>query len=110
MQEVRDMEKMAQRRDTIRVPDYSLLANVEVALRRFVDAMRFKLLKNAKKGRWEDLSLSETLDRLEIEVQELRAAIQTNNSIEILLEAADVANFAMIAASIAVEKGAQADV
>lgn len=75
-------------------------------LRRFIDAMVFKLAKNAHKGQWEDMSLGDAQDRLTDEVVELTDAIANkNNFVEILLEAADVGNFAMIAASIATERG-----
>ena len=76
-------------------------------LRRFVDAMAYKLKKNAHKGRWESLSLDAALTMLEQEVQEMREATRAGNTVEIVLEAADVANFAMIAASIAIDKGGE---
>lgn len=72
-------------------------------IRRFTDAMMYKLRRNAHKGRWEGMTLKEAVERLEDEVKELRAAIAEGNSVEILLEAADVGNFAMIAAHIAIE-------
>jgi hypothetical protein len=70
-----------------------------------VDAMVYKLKIHHKKGRWEDLDLNNALIALEAEVQELRAAIALGNSVEILTEAADVANFAMIIAAISTERG-----
>lgn len=72
-------------------------------LKRFFDAMVYKLRKNAAKGRWEKYSIIETLMLLRTEVEELDAAIQEGNDIEVVLEASDVANFAMIAAAIALE-------
>lgn len=74
-------------------------------IRRFVDAMRYKLRKNAHKGRWEDTDLDEALNLLRKEVEELHGAIIGGNMIEILLEAADIANFAMIVSAIAIERG-----
>jgi NTP pyrophosphatase (non-canonical NTP hydrolase) len=74
-------------------------------IRRFVDAMAYKLKKNARKGRWEELSLDAAIAFLEDEVRELKDAMRGGNTVEIVLEAADVANFAMIAASIAIDKG-----
>ncbi len=91
--------------DIVRVPDYDAIRDLDHGLKRFNDAMRYKLLKNAHKGRWEDLPLADALAKLKAEVAELEAAIEQGNTVEILLEAADVANFAMITASIAVERG-----
>jgi len=79
------------------------LKDIEGALKRFVDAMVFKLRKNSHKGRWQDLDLDRTLKLLEREVDELREAIAEGNDVEILLESSDCANFAMIAAALAVE-------
>lgn len=76
---------------------------VRGSLKRFIDGMVFKLRKNKAKGRWEGYDLNHTLDLLEAEVKELRQAIRDRNDVEILLEACDVANFAMIAAAIAIE-------
>jgi hypothetical protein len=73
--------------------------------RRFVDAMKYKMRRNAHKGRWEDIGLIEALTLLNKEVEELRIAIIEGNMVEILLEAADVANFAMIVSAIAIDKG-----
>lgn len=70
-------------------------------LQRFFDAMIFKLRKNAHKGRWNDLSLDTTFKRLNDEVKELEQAIKEGSSTETMMEAADVANFAMIACAIA---------
>ena len=69
-----------------------------------VDAMRYKLKKNAHKGKWEDLDLEKALERLREEVTELEAAIAEGNEIEIVLEAADVSNFAMMVSSIAIAR------
>lgn len=81
------------------------LDSYEQDLRRFVDAMRYKLRRNAHKGRWEDMSIDEEFNLLRKEVEELRDAVRDGNMVEILLEAADVANFAMIVASICIERG-----
>ena len=67
--------------------------------------MVFKLAKNAHKGRWEGLSISDMQAKLSLEVAELNEAINGGNTIEIMLEAADVANFALIIASMEVEGG-----
>ena len=74
-------------------------------VRRFVDAMLFKLAKNAHKGRWEEMSVYEAMVRIREETEELDGAVKTGNTIEMVLEAADIANFAMIACSITMERG-----
>lgn len=73
-------------------------------IRRFVDAMVFKLEKNASKGRWEGYNMSEAFGLLEKEVAELLAEVNSDrNTIKVTLEAADVANFALIIAAMAIE-------
>jgi len=67
--------------------------------------MLYKLEVHSRKGRWENLDLDQTVQKLEGEVSELTDAMVEGNHIKIILEAADVANYAMIAASIAVERG-----
>ena len=69
-----------------------------------VDAMKYKHKKTAHKGKWEDLDLKKALERLRDEVTELEAAIAEGNEIEIVLEAADVSNFAMMVSSIAIAR------
>lgn len=86
---------------TVMVP--AGLSHLVPDLKRFVDAMVYKLNKNSHKGKWEDSTIDRTLQLLKGEVDELTDAIAEGNDIEIVLEAADIGNFAMIAASIAVE-------
>lgn len=74
-------------------------------IRRFVSAMVYKLKVHHKKGRWEDLSVEEAMRRLREEVEEVEEALRGGNFIESTLELADVANFALIAASIVTERG-----
>jgi hypothetical protein len=75
-------------------------------IRRFIDAMVYKLAKNAHKGRWEDLNVQQAFARLEDEVLELENAIKDGgNMIEVMLEAADVGNFALMVAAIIMERG-----
>jgi phosphoribosyl-ATP pyrophosphohydrolase len=62
--------------------------------------MVYKLNKNAHKGRWTDFDLKKALARLKEEVEELEYAMEGGNTIEVLLEAADCANFALIISSI----------
>lgn len=76
---------------------------VRADLQRFFDAMIYKLRRNKNKGRWEDLDLTSALARLEEEVRELKEALAEGSSIEVLMEAADVANFALIVANIGLE-------
>lgn len=73
-------------------------------IRRFVDAMKYKLRKNAHKGRWESYDHDKALALLEKEVDELREALREGNMVEIMLEAADVANFAMMIAVMSIER------
>jgi NTP pyrophosphatase (non-canonical NTP hydrolase) len=74
-------------------------------IRRFLEAMVYKLGKNSHKGRWEKLNLEDILEKLEAERDELVESVARGNMVEILLEAADVANFALIIASMVVERG-----
>lgn len=67
-------------------------------VRKFAHAMEYKLAKNDHKGGWENVSIEELLTLLEKEVKELKQAIIDGNDVDIQLEAADVANFAMMAA------------
>lgn len=74
-------------------------------IRRFVDAMIYKLDRHAKKGRWEDRPIGDMFPLLLGEIKELEEAVAAGNTINTLLEAADVGNYALIIASIAVERG-----
>lgn len=81
----------------------SLLA-YEHDLHRFFDAMLYKLDKNAHKGKWE-YAVGIAMQKLDGEIVELKEALAGGNTVEIVLEAADVANFALIAANIAIDRG-----
>lgn len=72
-------------------------------LQRFFDAMIYKLRRNKHKGRWENLSVENTFKALQGELTELDDAIKEGSTMEVLMEAADVGNFALILANIAVE-------
>lgn len=87
----------------IAVPE--ALADYEHELHRFFDAMLYKLAKNAAKGKWESYQLGDALRLLEGEIVELKEALEARNTVEIVLEAADVANFALITANIAIDRG-----
>lgn len=67
---------------------------VEIA--RFVEAMIFKLSKNAHKGKWTEYDTEQAFHLLKQEVDELEGAMARGNMVEVLLEAADVGNFALI--------------
>jgi hypothetical protein len=74
-------------------------------IRRHVQSMIYKLSQNAHKGRWQELNLVAVIKCLKRETEELEEAIAEDNYIKIILESADVSNFALIAASIATERG-----
>ena len=84
------------------IPDE--LTPIAKDLSRFWSAMVYKLRKNKHKGKWEDLSLSEALLRMVEEVGELKQAMHEQSYAEILLEGADIANFAMIITSVALDE------
>ena len=75
------------------------------AIKRFFDAMVYKLRLNAHKSGFDSADVETCLARISDEVNELRVAIDEGNVIEILQESADCANFALIAATAAVERG-----
>lgn len=66
----------------------------------FVNQMLAKLEKNLHKGRWEGLTINYIMDCLAEEILELNDALEDGDKQAIYFEAADVANFAMIIASI----------
>ena len=69
-------------------------------LKTFRDAMHSKLAHHASKGDWKDVPISALLRKLAEEVDELKGAIDMDNRVEVLLEAADVALTAMMIADI----------
>lgn len=92
-----------------KLPPKTTILNCEKELKQFIDAMRYKLKKNEHKGKWEDLNLSTAISRLKDELLELEEAISRGSEIEIILEAADVANFAMMVANISMKNAAKED-
>ncbi len=77
----------------------ALSPQTEDVLRWFVEVMRAKLLANEHKGGWQNDRVSDLLRRLHEETGELAEAISLLALIEeIVGEAADVANFAMMIA------------
>jgi NTP pyrophosphatase (non-canonical NTP hydrolase) len=74
-------------------------------IKQFVNLMIFKLHKNVHKGRWENIDIWDAFWMMQTESGELMKAIRERNIDEMYMEAADVANFAMILASILKERG-----
>lgn len=75
-------------------------------IRRFIEAMIYKLEKNVAKGKWEDLPIEAAFKLLQMEVNELHDEVHGDrNMVRTMLEAADVANFALIVAAIVMERG-----
>lgn len=62
------------------------------------DAMKAKIDRDLYKGTWENIPLEELLKLLEDEVEELREAVLLEPNENIIKEAADVANFALMIA------------
>ncbi len=76
-----------------------MTARYRASLFAFVLAMDEKLSENIHKHSWRNMSYIDLLRRLNDECTELTRAIQDGGSPdEIVLEAADVANFAMMIA------------
>lgn len=86
----------------IHIPD--VLKVDELRIRRFVDAMIYKLKLRAPDKKGFNTSTIETyLSKLKLEIEELEEAVAEGNHLEITLEAADVANFAMLLSVTAIE-------
>lgn len=71
---------------------------------RFIEAMVYKLGVHSGKGKWENMPIGKALELLRGEEKELTAAVARGNMVDIMLEAADVANYALIASAIAMDK------
>lgn len=83
------------------------MVRIETAVNRLAGYMIEKLQKNAHKGDWLQCDLEFLFRRLEDERQELTSAVESGlHPEEVLREAADVANFAMMIAE-CVESGVQ---
>jgi len=67
----------------------------------FIKAMRLKLQANNHKGGWDQYSLGALFQKLIEEVDELKAAIVNEPVENIALEAADIANYALMIADTA---------
>ena len=64
----------------------------------FSQFMEHKLRANDHKGGWEEMSIDKLFDLMQGEVGELKEALNEGNFVNILFEAADVANYAMMIA------------
>lgn len=62
----------------------------------FAQCMEHKLAKNDHKSGWENMSNDKLFDLLRKEVDELEQAIKNEPTLNIVFEAADIANFAMM--------------
>lgn len=62
----------------------------------FSDAMEHKLRLKDYKGGWHDIPLDKLFQLLQGEVQELKDAVAEGNTFDIMAEAADVGNYAMM--------------
>lgn len=67
----------------------------DLQLKNMTDAMRYKLRINSHKGFIGNMDPKDLLAKLREEVDELEEAISRGSLVEIILEAADVANFAL---------------
>jgi len=83
------------------------IIHLENEIKTFVDAMIYKLNKNAHKGKWENLNLSQLRKLLQEEIDELDKAISDGNAVEILLELSDISNFAMMIANVAIRDASE---
>lgn len=88
---------------SIRLPPELVKLKLGPDLIRFFDAMIYKFRRNAHKGRWEDVAIGQALVETQKEMAELAAALKSGSSAEILMEAADVANWAVMLANISLE-------
>ena len=98
-EELNDTEKWT----TITIGIPPELTGYEPDLKRFWDAMIFKLRRNDHKGKWDNIGLTKAQADLAKEGIELAIALDRGNTLEIWTEAADVANMALIVAAIALE-------
>ena len=68
-------------------------------VRKFHGLMLSILKENAHKGGWNETGTETLLKLLEGEVEELREAVENGDGKQVIHEAADVANYAMMVAS-----------
>ena len=68
------------------------------AVGNFSSWMLLKLRSNKHKAHWDTVESPWLLNRLEVELDELRDALLTGSNMDVIKECADVANFAMMIA------------
>jgi hypothetical protein len=83
----------------------SELVDLRHPFRRFVEACVYKLRKNAHKRSYDEADLPELFALMRGEIDELERAVAEGNSVETLLESSDVANMAMLIATVAMKRG-----
>ena len=71
----------------------------------FAARMSAKLRQNEHKGSWDNCNYDYLLNRLRQETEELAEAIAGGTATDVIDEAADVANFAMMIADVARKRG-----
>jgi hypothetical protein len=80
------------------------IAHHEPDLRFFFDLMVRKLHVNRHKGYAEGCTISEMVERARQELDELQKAVENESQFNVALEAVDVANFAFLAALVALRQ------
>ncbi len=80
-----------------------LNSDIRDSVKWFANQMEFKLKRNAKGG-WDECDIHFLLKFLKREVAELEKSISFGNKSDVIKEAADVANFAMMIADISREE------
>lgn len=82
---------------------YGMPRLVRQEVKNFAKVMEYKLARNDFKNQWRDRGAEDSkwfLDRLKDEVQELEEALEEGSALDVILETADVANFAMMIADV----------
>ncbi len=74
-------------------------SQVRPAVLRFAELMEEKLSEHdGERAHWSGCNLGQLFRRLLLEAEELREAIDENEPLHMMMEAADIANFAMMIA------------
>ena len=89
------MQKFVFERESIAMATLGAYTEYDEYLRMLTEAMRYKLRLNAHKGYLGDKTPAELLSKLKGEIPELQDAADRGSKIEMILEAADIANFAL---------------
>jgi len=83
-------------------------ARMRAEVERFADVMEERLKENDHKGGWLTCSSEYLLRRLREEVDELETALTEDSNDDLIAEAADIANFAMMIADKAIQQAKEA--